>query len=86
MRKKIIGLVISDSSDKTRTVKVDTLRVHPVYGKRMKRAKKYYVHDELNESHLGDLVEIEETRPYSKNKRWKLVKINKVNLIDKVSK
>lgn len=77
MRKRVIGKVISDKMNKTRVVISETLRQHPLYKKYYKHRTKYYVHDERNESKEGDIVLIEETRPISKLKRWRLVKIIK---------
>jgi len=75
MRKRVIGKVVSDKMQKTRVVVSETLRMHPLYKKYIRHRTKYYVHDEKNESKEGDLVLIEETRPISKLKRWRLVKI-----------
>ena len=69
------GRVVSDKMDKTITVVVDTYKNHPVYKKRIKYSKKYYAHDENNECQIGDKVRIMETRPLSKDKRWRLVEI-----------
>jgi small subunit ribosomal protein S17 len=74
-RKVRSGVVVSDAMDKTRVVKVERMTSHPLYGKRLVRSKKYKVHDETNESHVGDTVEMMETRPMSKDKRWRLVRI-----------
>lgn len=74
-RKTEIGIVTKDRMDKTRRVEVERLVAHPKYGKLMKRRTVCHVHDENNETHVGDLVEIMETRPLSKLKRWRLVKI-----------
>ncbi len=76
-RRQVIGKVISDRMQKTRVVMSETLRQHPLYKKYYKQRTKYYVHDEREESKMGDLVLIEETRPLSKLKRWRLVKIIK---------
>ncbi len=76
-RKQVIGKVISDRMQKTRVVVGETLKKHPLYQKYYKHRTKYYVHDEREESKAGDLVLIEETRPLSKLKRWRLVKIIK---------
>jgi len=74
-RKVRVGLVVSDKMDKTITVKVeDTIR-HPLYGKRIKRSKKFKAHDENNTCSMGDRVRIMETRPLSKDKRWRLVEL-----------
>ncbi len=77
MRKKVVGKVISDKMQKTRVVISETLRKHPLYKKYYRHRTKYYVHDEKEKSREGDLVLIEETRPISKLKRWRLVKIIK---------
>ena len=69
------GIVISDKMNKTRVVAVYRIVEHPKYHKYIKKRKKIYVHDENNESKVGDLVEVMETRPLSKLKRWRLVKI-----------
>ena len=74
-RKVLVGRVVSDKMDKTITVVVETKRNHPVYGKRINYSKKYKAHDENNEAHVGDTVSIMETRPLSKDKRWRLVEI-----------
>jgi small subunit ribosomal protein S17 len=69
------GVVISDKMNKTRVVKVERIFKHPLYEKVIKRYKKYYVHDELNQSKNGDVVEIMSTRPLSKLKRWRIYRI-----------
>ena len=69
------GIVTRDKNAKTRRVEVERLVRHPKYGKFVKQRTICYVHDEKNESHLGDTVEIAESRPLSKTKRWTLVKI-----------
>ena len=74
-RKTEIGAVTSDKMNKTRRVVVERLVPHSKYGKLMRRRTVCHVHDEANESHLGDLVEIMETRPMSKLKRWRLIRI-----------
>lgn len=74
MRKRLIGDVISDKMDKTRVVRVSRIAVHPLYKKRYKVTKKYKAHDEKNEYKVGDRVEIQETRPLSKDKRWIIVR------------
>jgi len=74
-RKVRTGIVVSDSQNKTVVVRVERLTPHPLYDKVVRRAKKYYVHDENNESKVGDKVEIMETRPLSKMKRWRLTSI-----------
>lgn len=75
MRRTIIGTVKTDKMLKTRRVEVPRTYKHPKYGKTMRSKTVCYVHDEKNESHVGDLVEIIESRPKSKLKRWDLVKI-----------
>lgn len=74
-RKVRIGRVVSDKMDKTRIVAVVRMTRHPLYGKIIRRTKKYKFHDERNESRVGDKVKIMETRPLSKDKRWRLVEI-----------
>ena len=69
-RKTQIGVVVSDKMDKTIVDKVETRVAHPLYGKTMLASKKYKAHDENNEAHIGDRVQIIETRPLSKDKRW----------------
>lgn len=74
-RRTLIGKVTSDKMEKTIVVTVETYKRHPLYGKRVKYSKKYKVHDENNTASLGDTVLIMETRPLSKEKRFRLVKI-----------
>jgi small subunit ribosomal protein S17 len=74
-RKTEIGVVTSDKMDKTRRVEVERLVPHNKYGKFLRRRTVCHVHDEANASHIGDLVEIMETRPLSKLKRWRFVRI-----------
>jgi len=74
-RKTEVGIVTSDKMDKTRRVEVETLKPHPKYGKMMRHRTLCYAHDETNQTHLGDIVEIMETRPLSKMKRWRVVRI-----------
>ena len=69
------GRVISDKMNKTRVVAVERVTRHPLYGKIIRRTKKYKMHDEANESRVGDIVRMMETRPISKDKRWRLVEI-----------
>ena len=69
----LIGTVTSDKPDKTVTVKVERKVKHPLYGKIIRRSKKYHAHDEANEYKLGDVVRIEETRPLSKTKTWQVI-------------
>lgn len=75
LRKTRSGKVVSDKMDKTIVVAVVTTKKHPMYRKTMKVTKKYKVHDENNEAKTGDTVVIMETRPLSKDKNWRLVKI-----------
>lgn len=74
-RKELIGIVVSDKADKTITVKVETYKKHPLYGKRVKYSKKYAAHDEKNIAKVGDKVRIVETRPLSKTKHFRLVEV-----------
>lgn len=74
-RKVIIGNVVSNKMDKTIVVEVATLVSHPLYKKQMKKTTKFKVHDENNECLIGDRVKIMETRPLSREKRWRLVEI-----------
>lgn len=74
-RKVRVGRVVSDGMDKTIVVTVESRVRHPLYGKTVKRTTKLYAHDEENQCGSGDLVEIMETRPLSKMKRWRLVSI-----------
>ena len=67
----LVGTVVSDKTDKTVTVLVERKVKHPLYGKIIRRSKKYHAHDEGNEFRPGDTVRIEETRPISKTKTWK---------------
>lgn len=76
-RRLEVGIVISDKMNKTRRVEIPRLVKHPRYGKYIKRRTVCYVHDEKNESRIGDTVEIMETRPLSKQKTWRLVQIVK---------
>ncbi len=75
LRKERAGVVVSDAMDKTVVVQAERRVAHPVYGKIMRRSKKFYAHDEKNEAKKGDKVIISETRPLSKTKRWRLVEI-----------
>lgn len=74
-RKTRVGMVISDKMDKTITVALEDFVRHSLYGKAVKTTKKVKVHDENNECNIGDKVRIMETRPLSKDKRWRLVSI-----------
>ena len=75
MRKTRIGVVVSDKMDKTIVVAIRTRVKHPLYGKIMNRTNKIKAHDEENQCGIGDTVRIMETRPISKDKRWRLVEI-----------
>ena len=75
MRKTRTGVVVSDKMDKTIVVEIRTRVKHPLYGKIMNRTEKFKAHDENNECGIGDTVRIMETRPLSKDKRWRLVEI-----------
>jgi small subunit ribosomal protein S17 len=74
-RKTRVGRVVSDKMEKTIVVAVEDFVRHPLYGKAVKRTKKFKAHDENNECRIGDKVRIMETRPLSKDKRWRLVRI-----------
>ena len=74
-RKTEVGIVTSDKMDKTRRVEIERLVPHPKYGKFMRRRTICHAHDEANATHIGDIVEIMETRPLSKLKRWRIVRI-----------
>ena len=78
-RKTKFGIVVSDKMDKTIVVAMEDFIRHPLYGKAVKRTKKVKAHDENNECQIGDKVRIMETRPLSKDKRWRLV-----NIVEKV--
>lgn len=75
MAQKIVGFVSSDKADKTITVTVTSRETHPIYGKKYSVSRKYAAHDETNKAHIGDLVQISESRPFSKRKTWKLDKV-----------
>ena len=75
LRKTNVGTVVSDKMDKTIVVAVKTKVLHPLYGKTVNRTTKFKAHDEKNECGIGDTVRIMETRPLSKDKRWRLVEI-----------
>ena len=75
LRKQRTGVVVSNKMDKTIAVKVERRLKHPLYGKFVKRSKKFIAHDEENACNIGDRVRIVETRPLSKMKRWRLVEI-----------
>ena len=75
LRKTRIGVVKSSSMDKSITVLIERKLRHPIYGKFVKKSKKFMAHDEANDCNVGDTVKIMEARPLSKRKRWKLVEI-----------
>ncbi len=74
-RKQRVGLVVSDKMDKTITVAIERQVKHPIYGKFVKKTTKLHAHDEANDAGVGDTVRIQETRPLSKMKRWRLVEV-----------
>jgi small subunit ribosomal protein S17 len=75
LRKERIGKVVSNKMEKSITVAVERRVKHPIYGKFVAKTTKFMAHDEANDSNIGDLVKISETRPLSKRKRWRLVEI-----------
>lgn len=75
VERSLLGRVISDKMDKTIVVLMERQIKHPLYGKFIKRSKKYHVHDENNECHIGDTVTFKECRPLSKSKHWTLVTV-----------
>lgn len=75
LRKERTGVVTSNKMDKSITVAIKWKEKHPIYGKFVNKTKKYHAHDEKNECGIGDTVNIMETRPLSKTKRWRLVQI-----------
>ena len=75
LRKERIGVVVSDKMEKTIVVAAKYKERHPIYGKFVTKTKKYHAHDEKNDCHPGDTVRIQETRPLSKTKRWRVVGI-----------
>ena len=86
MTRKLKGTITSDRMQKTVVVRVDHLKKHPKYLKYVTVSRKYKVHDETNTYHIGDRVVIEETRPLSKEKRWKIAALLKYSLPDKETK
>ena len=74
-RKSRVGIVVSDKMDKTIVVKIEELEQHKLYKKSVKKTVKFKAHDENNEAHVGDKVSLMETRPLSKEKHWRLVKV-----------
>lgn len=75
VRKVRDGVVVSDKMEKTIVVAIETMVLHPVYKKRVKKTTKFKAHDEANEAKAGDRVRIMETRPLSRDKRWRLVEV-----------
>ena len=75
LRKERVGIVTSDKMDKSITVVVERRVMHPKYGKFVKMSSKFMAHDEKEEAHIGDTVRISETRPVSKQKRWRVVEV-----------
>lgn len=75
LRKSRVGVVSSNKMEKSISVVVERKLPHPIYGKFVKRTKKFMAHDANNECQIGDVVRISETRPYSKNKRWRLIEV-----------
>ena len=78
LKRTLMGKVVSDKMDKTVSVLVERRVKHPLYGKIVRRSKKYLVHDETNQAKMGDIVEIQENRPISKRKSWVLSKVVEV--------
>lgn len=74
-RKVRVGLVVADKMDKTVVVRVESQFAHPIYKKIIKRSERFKAHDETNDCHVGDRVRIMETRPISKDKRWRVVEV-----------
>jgi len=74
-RKQRVGVVTSDKAQKTVTVTVERRKSHPLYGKAVRWTKRYHAHDENDEYRVGDVVRIQETRPLSKTKRWRVVEL-----------
>lgn len=78
VQRALTGKVVSDKMDKTVSVMIERRVKHPLYGKIIRRSKKYLAHDEANAAKVGDTVEIRESRPFSKNKTWVVTKILQV--------
>ena len=74
-RKQLVGKVVSNKMDKTVVIVIEQMKMHPVYKKSVKRSRKIKSHDENNVCSIGDIVKVEETRPISKDKRYRLVEI-----------
>jgi len=77
MKTKLVlqGVVMSDKNDKTIVVEISMRKLHPLYKKYLTKTKRFKAHDEANEAHVGDTVRVVESRPYSRDKRWRLVEI-----------
>ena len=71
----LVGTVVSDKTDKTVTVLVERKVTHPIYGKIVRRSQKFHAHDETNECHTGDIVSIQECRPLSRTKSWRVTQL-----------
>ena len=85
-RKELIGYVVSNRMNKTIVVEVVRRKAHPLYSRVISKAKKFYAHDENREAHVGDVVRLEETRPLSKLKRWRLKEVlRKTALVPEVA-
>jgi len=78
LKRSLVGRVMSDKMDKTVSVLIERRVKHPLYGKIIRRSKKYLAHDETNQAKVGDLVEIQEGRPISKNKSWSVTRVVEV--------
>lgn len=76
IKRSVTGVVVSDAMDKTIVVKVERKVKHPLYGKYITRSTKLHAHDPENQGNMGDTVTVEECRPYSKSKTWKLVSVD----------
>jgi small subunit ribosomal protein S17 len=74
-RRTLVGKVVSDKMDKSIVIAVETYKKHDLYHKRIKHTKKFKAHDENNEARIGDVVKVMETRPISKDKRWRLIQV-----------
>ena len=85
LRKERIGVVSSNKMEKSITVAVKWKEKHPIYGKFVSKTKKFHAHDEKNECNIGDKVLVMETRPFSREKRWRLIKILEKEKINKIS-
>ena len=81
-RKVLIGKVVSDKMDKTIVVAIETYKKHDLYHKRIKVTKKFKAHDENNQAKIGDIVKIMETRPLSRDKRFRLVEVVEVAIVN----